>query len=328
MLKLPQKRSEWGLGTISLVYTTKRARGRCWADTTGRWFRATLPWRWASGLAALVLLMGCASVGGNPPDAPEAGSDEQRAVGPIRPAVSLAPALRQTVHHLLQTPPGGSGWATWPLPGKAFAAFEPAVTQGQRAITVKANRSVSILRQRYAPGLDGAGHLVFSWRIDALAEGADLATSEGDDSPVRIVLAFDGDRSRLSPRMHRLSEMSRLLTGEDLPYATLAYVWSNTDAPGEVVVNRRSDRIRKIVVESGPAHVGRWMTYERDVEADFRAAFGEAPGPLIAVGLMTDTDNTQSRLQAWYGPLHLQRRASAVEPGGGSVPAANVHHPR
>lgn len=165
---------------------------------------------------------------------------------------------------------------------------------------------MSILRQRYAGGLPDVRALSFAWQIDALAVGADLATAEGDDSPVRIVLAFDGDRSRLSPRVHRLSEMSRLLTGEDLPYATLAYVWSNTDAPGTVVVNRRSDRIRKIVVESGAERLGQWLTYERDVQADFRAAFGEAPGPLLAIAVMTDTDNTQSALQAWYGPLSLQ----------------------
>jgi hypothetical protein len=218
----------------------------------------------------------------------------------------MAPDLQGAARRLLQTPTGGSAWAPWPLPGKTFAAFEPVVAQGQPAILVKANRSVSILRQRYAAGLQGVGSLAFSWRIDALAEGADLATSEGDDSPVRIVLAFDGDRSRLSARVHRLSEMSRLLTGEELPYATLAYVWSNHQVPGTIVTNRRSDRIRKIVVEAGPARLGQWLAYERDIPADFRAAFGEEPGPLMAVALMTDTDNTQSRLQAWYGPLTLR----------------------
>jgi hypothetical protein len=34
-------------------------------------------------------------------------------------------------------------------------------------------------------------------------------------------------------------------------------------------------------------------------------AFGEAPGPLTAVALMSDTDNTASRLDAWFGALRL-----------------------
>ena len=35
-------------------------------------------------------------------------------------------------------------------------------------------------------------------------------------------------------------------------------------------------------------------------------AFGEAPGALIAIGLMTDTDNTRSQAQAWYGTIQLK----------------------
>ena len=255
----------------------------------------------------LVLLAACAAPY---PDALDTTAHEEgeAAVPTTRAAAEMTPALRRATHQLLQTPPGGTAWKPWPMPAKRFAAFEPVLAWGQPAIRVKANRSVSILRQRYAEGLEGVGRLSFSWRIDGLAVGADLTTAEADDSPTRIVLAFDGDRSRLSPRMHRLSDMSRLLTGEDLPYATLAYVWSNTDAPGTIMVNPRSDRIRKIVVESGASNLGRWIAYERDVDADFRAAFGEAPGPLMAVALMTDTDNTRARLQAWYGPLTLQLR--------------------
>jgi hypothetical protein len=72
-----------------------------------------------------------------------------------------------------------------------------------------------------------------------------------------------------------------------------------------VLHNPRTDRIRKLVVESGPEHLGRWRDYQRDVRADFERAFGEAPGPLLAVGLMSDTDNTRSRLDAWFGALRL-----------------------
>lgn len=259
----------------------------------------------------LLLLGACASSspGSNGVAEPEVQEESAHAT---REAAGVARALHDATRQLLRTPPGGSAWAPWLIPGKRFATFEPVLAWGWPAIRVKANRSVSILRQRYPEGLEGVNRLSFSWRIDALAVGADLATAEADDSPARVVLAFNGDRTRLSPRMHRLSDMSRLLTGEDLPYATLAYVWSNNDPPGTILVNPRSDRIRKIVVESGALNVGRWMTYERDVEADYRAAFGEAPGALTALALMTDTDNTRARLHAWYGPLTLQRRDAGV----------------
>jgi len=215
------------------------------------------------------------------------------------------PAWKLAVGSLLQTPSGGQSWQPMYLPGKRFAGFESTERQGRPSLSVKADRSVSILRQRFAPSLTEFGQLAFSWKVDALPEGANLSETEHADAAVRILLAFDGDRSKWSPRNHRLSEMSRLLTGEELPYATLAYVWSNQGEPGSVIVNPRTDRIRKLVVESGAGQVGRWREYRRDVRADFIKAFGEEPGPLVAVALMTDTDNTGSSLRAWYGPLRL-----------------------
>ena len=192
------------------------------------------------------------------------------------------------------------------LPGKRNEPFEPTRALGQDALRVQANNSVSILRQRFANGLTGVERLAFSWKVDTLPVNADLRDSQAEDAPVRIVLAFGGDRSLLSARSHRLSELSRLLTGEELPYATLAYVWSTQEPLETVVHNPRTDRIRKLVVETGDQSLGQWLRYDRDVRLDFIRAFGEEPGPLLAVALMTDTDNTSSELQAWYGRLQLE----------------------
>lgn len=39
--------------------------------------------------------------------------------------------------------------------------------------------------------------------------------------------------------------------------------------------------------------------------ADFRRAFGEEPGALIGVALMTDADNTRASAEASYGEVRL-----------------------
>jgi hypothetical protein len=132
-----------------------------------------------------------------------------------------------------------------------------------------------------------------------------MALRDADDSPVRVVLAFEGDRSEFSAKNAMLSELSQALTGEPLPYATLMYVWCNTREPGTVIVNPRTDRIRKLVVESGSSNLSVWQDYERDIRADYEKAFGQPPGALMAVGIMTDSDNTRSTAQAWYGPIRL-----------------------
>ena len=90
-----------------------------------------------------------------------------------------------------------------------------------------------------------------------------------------------------------------------MPYATLMYVWCNTRPTESVITNPRTDRIRKMVVESGAKSLNSWMRYDRNIRADFEKAFGEPPGALVGIGIMTDTDNTQTKTQAWYGPLNL-----------------------
>ena len=152
---------------------------------------------------------------------------------------------------------------------------------------------------------EAIGRLQFSWKVPALIADADMTRRDGDDAPSRVVLAFEGDRSRFSAKEAILSELARTLTGEELPYATLMYVWCNKRPVGSVIAHPRSDRIRSIVVESGPARLGQWLAYDRDIRADFEAAFGEAPGMLAGIGVMTDSDNTASRALAWYGPVRL-----------------------
>lgn len=220
------------------------------------------------------------------------------------PAVSDTASTR-----LLTTPWTGVAWQPFQLPSKRYVPFEPAQVDGRLALRVQADSSVSILRQRVSvasEGLTGPLQLRLSWRADALPSEGDLAHVDRSDSPVGVLLAFEGDRSRWTARQHRLSDLTQLLTGEPLPYATLAYVWSAQHPVESVVFNPRSDRIRKLVLDSGADHLQQWRDHVRDVQADYRLAFGEEPGPLVGIALMTDTDNTRSRLTAWYGKVSLQ----------------------
>ena len=80
-----------------------------------------------------------------------------------------------------------------------------------------------------------------------------------------------------------------------------------------MIVNPRTDRIRKIVVESGTKNLNQWLDYKRDIRADFEKAFGEPPGALVGIGIMTDTDNTHSMASAWYGKVNLGAKGKGVQ---------------
>lgn len=159
--------------------------------------------------------------------------------------------------------------------------------------------------KKYPVNVADIGRLRYSWQVPVLIPRADLTQRDTEDSPERVVLAFDGDHEKLSLRNQSLFDLAQLLTGERPPYATLMYVWENRALPESVIINPRTDRIRKIVAESGSKRLGQWLNYERDIAADYRRAFGEEPGRLIGVAIMTDSDNTQTNIDAWYGEITL-----------------------
>jgi len=196
-------------------------------------------------------------------------------------------------------------WQHQNFPGKRATQYRSDRVENRDATHALAVSSASMLRRSVRIEPAELGALRFSWRVPALIALADLGDRNLADSPVRVVLAFEGDRSRLSARDAMLSELAHTLTGEPMPYATLIYVWCNQRPSESVIHSPRTARVRKLVMESGPQRLGRWLDYERDIRADFEKAFGEPPGALVAVGIMTDTDNTGETAQAWYGPLAL-----------------------
>jgi hypothetical protein len=250
----------------------------------------------AAGLALACLLAGCAGM--------PAQGDSQSA-GDSSAARQTAGRAATPWDDASVRPNTVTQWLHRTFPGKASNQFAYLQLDGRKAMGVKSSGSASMLRKVVSIEPAQLDAVRFSWKVPALITDADMALRDKDDSPVRLVLAFDGDRSKLSARDRMLSELANALTGEDMPYATLMYVWCNKREPGSVVMNPRTDRIRKLVLESGPNKLNRWIDYERDIRADYRQAFGEEPGRLIAVGIMTDTDNTQSTAQAWYGPVVL-----------------------
>jgi len=201
------------------------------------------------------------------------------------------------------TSQNASDWKHYPLPGKRSSQFFYVRKDGRDAMAATSASSVSMLRQAVRVEPDELASVRFSWKVPELIAQADMALREADDSPVRIILTFEGDRSKFSSKNAMLSELARALTGEELPYATLMYVWCNTRPPGTVIVNPRTDRIRKLVVESGASKLQQWVDYERNIRADYKTAFGEEPGALVGIGIMTDSDNTRSQTKSWYGPV-------------------------
>jgi hypothetical protein len=150
--------------------------------------------------------------------------------------------------------------------------------------------------------------LRWRWKVARPIAGGDVTRKEGDDYAARIYVSFRYSPERLSLAQRAKYAAARLLYGEYPPHAGLNYIWDAHSPVGTVVPNPHTDRVRMFVVESGTANAGSWLTYERDLVADYRAAFGEEAPPIVGIALMTDSDNTGETAEAWYGDIELVPR--------------------
>lgn len=257
-------------------------------------------------VACVTLLVACAGVGTS---GPASSQDVNWASASPASSNSNSSSIPDTVK-----------WQHCAFPGKKSTHYRAVRLDGREAVFSESDSAASMLRQQLRVEPSDLGKLGFSWKVPMMIAGADMTQRDSDDSPVRVLLAFEGDRSKFSAKNAMLSELALALTGEPLPYATLMYVWGTHSAPESVVINPRTDRIRKLVLESGPARLGRWLDYERDIRADYEKAFGEAPGALVGIAIMTDSDNTRQKTKAWYGPVSLVNKPLKVT----AVPAVTA----
>jgi hypothetical protein len=179
---------------------------------------------------------------------------------------------------------------------------------GTLVVAARADASASGWVHRTDVAATDARMLRWRWKAEELPAQADTRTKAGDDSAARIYVAFRYAPERLAWPLRLLYEFVRAIYGELPPYATLMYVWDARAPVGATFDNPYTDRVRTVVVESGTARVGHWLAYERDIVADYLAAFdGEAP-PIAGVAIMTDADNTRGRAAARYGDVTLSAK--------------------
>jgi len=254
-------------------------------------------------LLVLMTLAGCAGFGGG---SVQDESGQALDIGKLPAQDELPKFSAETPRNALP-----NGWNFYRIaPNKKKTIYRLESYQGRTVLSADAKMSASGLAVKLRPMQASNVLLKWEWKALGAIPEADNTVLYNEDAPLRIMVAFDGDKSKLSLREKLNFEMAHLLNGQELPYATLMYIWSGKSPVNTIINNGHTTRIRMIVVDSGWENLGNWHQHQRDLAADYKLVYGEAPGEVIGVAVLTDSDNTKSEARAIYGDIELIRKSA------------------
>jgi hypothetical protein len=198
-----------------------------------------------------------------------------------------------------------SAWQTVLLSAsKQPTEYTLVADEGVVVLRATAKGSASILAWR--TDFDPRAFPMLSWRWKARPiPGADTRARRSEDAPARVMISFSGNPASLKASDRAAGALAEAISGHPLPYAVLMYIWGAKVAPESTTVSALTSRIRMIAVSSDEEGAGRWQSYRRNLAEDYRRVFGEEPGRVTAIELMTDTDNTGAVAETFYGDLSL-----------------------
>ncbi|MBI3042941.1 MAG: DUF3047 domain-containing protein [Betaproteobacteria bacterium] len=175
----------------------------------------------------------------------------------------------------------------------AATEYKEIMLDGVAAIRAIGRNSASGLYRDFRYRIAEHPWIEWTWRVDRLQRTADIRVKAREDYAAVLFLIFG-----------RPSLLNR-----DVP--TLAYVWTSARIPEGSILDSpyHPGTTRNIVVRSGEARLGEWLTERRNVIDDFRRAFGrESPETVEVIALFTDNDQTREPVETYYGAVQALPR--------------------
>ena len=155
------------------------------------------------------------------------------------------------------------------------------VLKGESAGTA----SALVFKKKYS--LQDYPVLAWRWKVEDILSAGDARSKETDDYAARIYVVFH----------HWFVPMTR----------SINYIWANKLPQGAQLPNSYVPNSVLVAVQSGRENTGRWITERHNVREDYLRIFGEEPSAVVAIAIMTDSDDTHSRAVAWFDDIRIER---------------------
>lgn len=200
------------------------------------------------------------------------------------------------------------GWKPFEFPRKHKLTEYSVVRDGEncylKAVSVC---SASAIYKEVRTDLKEFPYLSWRWKVDGILEKGDETKKEGDDFPARVYVTFEEDPKKISYLDRIKRGFLRAFLGKNPPGNAINYVWAGRLKKNEAFRSPFTDNVVTVAVESGSELVGRWVPEERNVYEDYRNYFKSEPPKVIAIAVMTDSDNTQESATGYYADIVFRK---------------------
>jgi hypothetical protein len=126
--------------------------------------------------------------------------------------------------------------------------------------------------------------LEWSWKVLVLPRGGDACKKATDDEAAQVYVTW--------PR-----------TPAALRSQIIGYVWDATEPVGTICKSEKTGTVTYVVIRSGTADLGKWLTERRNVVDDFKKIYKDDPDDPAAVSVAIDSNDTNSAAESFIGPL-------------------------
>ena len=130
--------------------------------------------------------------------------------------------------------------------------------------------------------------LEWSWKVTVLPKGGDSCKKATDDQAAQIFVVW--------PRFPE-AVRSRII----------GYVWDSTAPVGKICKSEKTGTVTYIVLRSGTAELGKWVTERRNILEDFKKAYEDTADDPAAVSVAIDSNDTNSTSESYMGPILFKK---------------------
>jgi hypothetical protein len=136
--------------------------------------------------------------------------------------------------------------------------------------------------------------LEWSWRVVSFPQSVRPGTGVGaslEDRAIRLGVVWFGATSPVTGQPNLSTSRA------------IAYVWDSTAPAGTIIRKQTVGSEIFIVVRSGSADLGQWVSERRNIFEDFQAFFGERPHDPASIWIGVRSTRALSGAELFVGPI-------------------------